>query len=160
MAKKNPLMEMFYWYKCPTGNECWVYELFYWYIYALWATNVGCTNCSIDINAIWATNVGCTNCSIDIYALQAIAYCGVPFSIDINALQATNVGCTNCSIDINALWATNVGCTNCSIDIYALWVGCKKLWVLLKYLRSDFVVNVLRTKQYIHRIRSIDIISI
>ena len=58
-------------------------------------------------------------------ALQAIAYCGAPFSIGMNALR----------------------------------VGCKKLWALFKYLRSDFVVNVLRTKQYIHRIRSIDIIS-
>ena len=38
--------------------------------------------------------------------------------------------------------------------------GCKKSEVLLKNLRSDFVVNVLRTKQYTHRIRSIDIISL
>ena len=43
---------------------------------------------------------------------------------------------------------------------FARRVGCKKLWALLKYLRSDFVVNVLRTKQYIHRIRSIDFISL
>ena len=46
------------------------------------------------------------------------------------------------------------------MKVLAHRVGCKKLWVLLKYLRSDFVVNVLRTKQYIHRIRSIDIISL
>ena len=38
--------------------------------------------------------------------------------------------------------------------------GCKKLGGLLKNLRSDFVVNVLRTTQYFHRIRSIDIISL
>ena len=39
-------------------------------------------------------------------------------------------------------------------------MGCKKLGTLLKYLRSDFGVNVLRTTQYIHRIRSIDIFSL
>ena len=40
----------------------------------------------------------------------------------------------------------NFGCTK-----HALWVGCKKLTGIFKNLRSDFVVNVLRTKQYIHR---------
>ena len=39
---------------------------------------------------------------------------------------------------------------------YTAGWGVKKFWALLKYLRSDFVVNVLRTKQYLHRIRSID----
>ena len=68
---------------------------------------------------------------------------------------------TDYSIDINALRAMKYCCaTDCSIDMNALRVGCKKLWALLKYLRSDFVVNALRTKQYIHRIRSIDIISL
>jgi len=35
-----------------------------------------------------------------------------------------------------------------------------KLEVSIENSRSDFVINVLRTKQYIHRIRSIDIISL
>jgi hypothetical protein len=42
----------------------------------------------------------------------------------------------------------------------SICVGCKKLHVIIKNLRSDFVVNVLRTTQYIHRIHSIDIVSL
>ena len=42
----------------------------------------------------------------------------------------------------------------------SLKVGCKKLEVNIKKTRSDFVVNVLRTTQFIHRIHSIDIVSL
>ena len=68
------------------------------------------------------------------------------------------------AIDIVSLTGNQVACRACiSIEqfvylkFFARRVGCKKLWAILKYLRSDFVVNVLRTKQYIHRIRSIDL---
>ena len=41
-----------------------------------------------------------------------------------------------------------------------LAVGSKKLKVIIKNFRTDFVVNVLRTTQFIRRIRSIDIVSL
>ena len=39
-------------------------------------------------------------------------------------------------------------------------VGCKKLEDVIKNLRSNFIVKVLRTTQFIRRIRAIDIVSI
>ena len=38
------------------------------WVIALWATNFGCTNCSIDMYALRAMNCGRIDCAIDMYA--------------------------------------------------------------------------------------------